>query len=126
MAVSFIGGGNQSTWRKPPTCRKSLTNNTFIYLSIYMRGLASYSHVEIFFTKASFHKEGRLTQPLIIDVPVPCLESEQSCICVLEVSNLPLSTIFSIGFWKCSNSVVFFVFHFFIIIKIKFQCKYEK
>ena len=22
----FIGGGNQSTWRKPPTCRKSLTN----------------------------------------------------------------------------------------------------
>ena len=25
-ATSFIGGGNQSTWRKPPTCRKSLTN----------------------------------------------------------------------------------------------------
>jgi len=24
VAVSFIGGG--STWRKPPTCRKSLTN----------------------------------------------------------------------------------------------------
>ena len=26
MAVSFIGAGDQSTWRKPPTCRKSLTN----------------------------------------------------------------------------------------------------
>ena len=26
VVVSFIGGGNQSTWRKPPTCRKSLTN----------------------------------------------------------------------------------------------------
>jgi hypothetical protein len=26
VAVSFIGGGNQSTRRKPPTCRKSLTN----------------------------------------------------------------------------------------------------
>ena len=26
MAVSFIGGGNQSTRKKPPTCRKSLTN----------------------------------------------------------------------------------------------------
>jgi hypothetical protein len=26
MAVSFIAGGNQSTRRKPPTCRKSLTN----------------------------------------------------------------------------------------------------
>jgi len=22
----FIGGGNGSTWRKTPTCRKSLTN----------------------------------------------------------------------------------------------------
>jgi hypothetical protein len=26
VAVSFIGGGNQITWKKPPTCRKSLTN----------------------------------------------------------------------------------------------------
>ena len=27
VAVSFIGGGNWSTRRKPPTCRKSLTNS---------------------------------------------------------------------------------------------------
>jgi len=26
VVVSFIGGGNQSTERKPPTCHKSLTN----------------------------------------------------------------------------------------------------
>jgi hypothetical protein len=26
MAVSFIGGGNWSKWRKPQPCRKSLTN----------------------------------------------------------------------------------------------------
>jgi len=26
VTVSFIGGGNWSTRRKPPTCRKSLTN----------------------------------------------------------------------------------------------------
>jgi hypothetical protein len=26
VAVSFIGGGNRSTWRKPPNCRNSLTN----------------------------------------------------------------------------------------------------
>jgi len=26
MVVNFIGGGNRSTRRKPPTCRKSLTN----------------------------------------------------------------------------------------------------
>jgi hypothetical protein len=26
VAVSFIGGGNRSAWRKPPTGCKSLTN----------------------------------------------------------------------------------------------------
>jgi len=26
VAVNVIDGGNQSTWRKPPTCRKSLPN----------------------------------------------------------------------------------------------------
>jgi hypothetical protein len=26
VAVSFIGVGNRSTWRRPPNCRKSLTN----------------------------------------------------------------------------------------------------
>ena len=26
MAVSFICVGNRSTWRRPPNCRKSLTN----------------------------------------------------------------------------------------------------
>jgi hypothetical protein len=26
VSVSFIGGGNQTSRRKPPTCRKSLTN----------------------------------------------------------------------------------------------------
>ena len=26
MVVSFIGGGNRRTWRKPPTCSKILTN----------------------------------------------------------------------------------------------------
>jgi hypothetical protein len=26
VVVSFIGGGNRSAWRKPPTSRKSLTN----------------------------------------------------------------------------------------------------
>ena len=30
MAISAIGGENQSTWRKPPTCRKSLTNKCYI------------------------------------------------------------------------------------------------
>jgi len=33
VAVSFIGGGNLSTRRKPPTCRKSLTN--FYHIMLY-------------------------------------------------------------------------------------------
>ena len=30
MAVTFIGGGNRSTYIKPPTCLKSLTNFYYI------------------------------------------------------------------------------------------------
>jgi superfamily II DNA/RNA helicase len=26
LKMGFIDGGNQSAWRKPPICRKSLTN----------------------------------------------------------------------------------------------------
>jgi hypothetical protein len=33
VAVSFIGGGIQSTWRKPQTCRKSLTDSYHIMLN---------------------------------------------------------------------------------------------
>ena len=45
VAVSFIGGGNRRTLRKPPTCRKSLTNfitfeagsniNKYIYIPLF-------------------------------------------------------------------------------------------
>ena len=34
MAVSFVGGGNRSTRRKPPTCPKSLTQKINIFLII--------------------------------------------------------------------------------------------
>ena len=37
MAVSFFGGGNHSTWRKSPTCRKSLTN---LHIMLYRVHLA--------------------------------------------------------------------------------------
>ena len=33
VVISFIGGGNQSTWRKPLTCCKSLTN--FYHIMLY-------------------------------------------------------------------------------------------
>ena len=48
-----------------------------------------------------------------IEVPVPRHESEWSCIFVLGVSILPLFKIFSVGFWKCFDSVVFFVFSYY-------------
>ena len=46
--------------------------------------------------KAQAHKTS-LAPPVLIEVPVPNQESKRSCICVLRVSILPLSTI-SIGF----------------------------
>jgi hypothetical protein len=33
VAVSFVGGGNQSTWRNPPICHKSQTN--FYHIMLY-------------------------------------------------------------------------------------------
>jgi hypothetical protein len=39
-----------------------------------------------------------LILPLLIEVPVPSQESEQSCICMLGVSILPLSTMFLLDF----------------------------
>ena len=71
-----------------------------------------------------------LIPPHFIEVPVPSQEREQSCICVrghvfvLEVMYLCVRDIdfafvydFSVGFWKCSHSVVFwcFCFSFFYI-----------
>ena len=35
MVVSCIGGGNRSTRRKPPTCRKSMTNLHCLYHILY-------------------------------------------------------------------------------------------
>ena len=52
-----------------------------------------------------------LSSPRVIEVLCPIQESEQPWICVLEVSILLLSTVFSNGLWNCSNSVMFF-FHF--------------
>jgi hypothetical protein len=56
-----------------------------------------------------------LIPPLFIEVLVPSQKSKRSCICVLWVSILPLSTIFGLdsGFWNCSESTEYFVFHFY-------------
>ena len=62
-----------------------------------------------------------INQPLFIEVPVLSQEGLRSCIAVLGVSNLshfttflfdfgtvPTVWYFSIRFWNCSDSVVFF------------------
>ena len=62
------------------TCRKNLHDS-----SISKRG-EDWAH------KTS------LTPPLFIEMPVPIQESERSCICVLGISDLPLSTILIFDF----------------------------
>jgi hypothetical protein len=49
-----------------------------------------------------------LTPSLFTEVPVLSQESERSCICVLGISNLPISAIFLLNFWNFSDSVIFF------------------
>jgi len=41
MVISFISGGNRSTQRKPPTCRKWLTNYHIMLYQVHlaMRGI---------------------------------------------------------------------------------------
>ena len=34
--ISVIGGGNRSTRRKPPTCRRSLTNSYIMLYRVYL------------------------------------------------------------------------------------------
>jgi len=65
-----------------------------------------------------------LTPPLFIEVPLPSLKNERSCICVLEVSILPLFTIFLLDFravptvwyflldFRAVLTVWYFLFHF--------------
>ena len=63
-------------------------------------------------TMASYNPTS-LTPSHFIEVPVLSQESEQSCICVLGISNLHISTIFLLNFWNFSDDVILF-FHFII------------
>ena len=66
-------------------------------------------------TMASYNPTS-LTPSLFTEVPVLSQESERSCICVLGISNLPISTIFLLNFWNFSDSVIFF-FPFYYVVK---------
>ena len=58
-------------------------------------------------TMASYNSTS-LTPSLFTEVPVLSQKSERSCICVLGISNLPISTIFLLNFWNFSDSVIYF------------------
>ena len=50
------------------------------------------------------------THTLFIEVLIPSQESEQSCICMTEVSILPLSMFFLLNFGTVSTMFFFFMF----------------
>ena len=59
-----------------------------------------------------WYHETSLSSPLFVEMTVPRQKSKRSCICVLGVSILLPFYNFSIWFWNCSDSVVFFVLFF--------------
>jgi len=67
--VSFIGGGNPSAWRTPPTCHKSLTNFTIYILQLMKFGKVKIRWQVIFCDTFVSHeggkKEGILTTTTI-------------------------------------------------------------
>ena len=56
-----------------------------------------------------------LTPPLFIEVIVPRQKSERSCTDVRGIDFASIFYGFSIISWNCSESVVFYIFHLFII-----------
>jgi hypothetical protein len=52
-----------------------------------------------------------LTLSPFIEVPVPGQESEPEWLCIFVGIDFASFYDFSSGFWKYSNSVVFFIFH---------------
>ena len=47
VAISFIGGGNRSTRRKPLTCRKSLTNSKLCKYTNYITDVVIFWNIRI-------------------------------------------------------------------------------
>ena len=71
----------------------------------------STSYERHLFVKKNFLIIG-LASPLFIELSVPSHTSEQSCICVLEVSSFASFYDIGIGVLSCSDTVIFIVFHF--------------
>ena len=70
-----------------------------VAISVFLKTMANYNPTS-------------LTPLLFIEVHVLSHESEWSCICVLGISNCPISMIFLLNFWNFSDDVILF-FHFY-------------
>ena len=88
-------------------CTCYLSSIFFFFLDRQFRGDVA---ILVFFKTMTSYNPTSLTPSLFTEVPELSQESEQSCICVLGISNLPISTIFLLNFWNFSDSVIFF-FH---------------
>jgi len=84
------------------------------WFSLY--GTHLHDHITSLRGEVCAHRSS-LTPPFFVEVPDPGQASEQSCICVVGYQFGTYD--FSIGFWNCSDHVVFFVFHFIAKIPTK-------
>jgi len=78
VAVSFIGGGNRSTWRKPPTCHKSLKNYHIMMYCVHL-------------TQVGFE----LT--MLVVISTDCIGSYKSNFHTITTTTAPLDTVPLLG-----------------------------
>jgi hypothetical protein len=83
---------------RSPSCSKKGKNywtpeNIGIDSTFYYHEIQDWNYLDDSVTNIQVHKTS-LILPLFIEVPVPSQESKRSCICVLGISNLPISAIF--------------------------------
>jgi hypothetical protein len=62
-----------------------------------------------------------LATPLFIEMPVPSPKSERSCICVLGLSILPLSTFLIFDFGSVPTVWYFLFFYFITVVYYKLR-----
>ena len=84
------------------------------YLFFLDRQFRGYVAILVFLKTMASYNPTTLTPSLFTEVPVLSQESERSCICVLGISNLPISTFF---YWIFGTFPTVWYF-FFILLQV--------
>jgi len=108
VAVSFIDGGNRSTWRKPQTCCKSLTNYHILLYQVYLSWTWFEPTLVVIGTycigscKSNYHTITIMTAPTCFLYHNSCLSSFQ-----LKVYFMLISHVFSLSWssWMMDISI---------------------